>query len=318
MAPFLATVGAIVMLVLSALACGGDPAEPTAPSPPHVQPSTPTAAGTHRAVPPASRRAVRIVFVDVGQGDAILVRSGAREMLVDGGADGAAAAVIAAARGAGIADLDLVVTSHMHADHIGATDELVRFYRPERALIAGGCDGALRRAFKVARTHVRQARRGDTFTLGRVKVKVLSPADCAGEANEESLVLLLEVAGRRLLLTGDLTGPNEAAVGEICSRGPPIYLLKVAHHGSRHSTASGFLAAVAPAFAIVCVGPNPYGHPTRETIGRLTVAGACTYSTQHNGTIALTIGASGATTWRFARSSKALARASREKGGAGG
>lgn len=257
----------------------------------------------------------RIVFVNVGQGDAILVQSGSHEMLIDGGPGGSAGRVEAAARKAGIKDLDLVVVSHMHADHIGATDDLVYAYDPERALIAGSCDGSLRNAFSAVGTKVRQTRRGDSFTLGSVKARVLSPKSVSGEANEDSVVLLLDVAGRRILLTGDITGPKEAAVGAICARGPPLYLLKVAHHGSRYSTSSSFLDETDPRFAVICVGPNSYGHPTPETLARLKAEGTRIYSTQKNGTITVTISASGAVKWQFGKSSRPVSRAGKSSGG---
>jgi competence protein ComEC len=236
-------------------------------------------------------------------------------MLVDGGPGGTAGAVESAAGRAGIKDLDLVVVSHMHADHIGATDDLVYDYDPERALIAGSCDSALGSAFAASGTKVKQVRRGDSLTVGSVKVKVLSPAGISGDENEDSLVLLLEVAGKRILLAGDLTGPNEAAVGGITARGPPLYLLKVAHHGSRYSTSSTFLDDADPQFAVICVGPNSYGHPTPDTVSRLKAEGTRIYSTQKNGTITLTIAASGAVRWQFSKTSNPVTSAGGSSGG---
>ena len=72
--------------------------------------------------------------------------------------------------------------------------------------------------------------------FGAARAEVLSPAGLSGDANRDSVVLRLDAGGRSFLFTGDCTGPNEAAVGSICARGPPIDVLKVAHHGSRYST----------------------------------------------------------------------------------
>lgn len=325
---FIAVILAGIALALMTAGCGetteppnvGAPDDGAQPSATPSRSAKPTPAPSKTKATPSSGSSgpVRIVFANVGQGDAILVQAGSHEMLVDGGPSGSAGAVSSAASKAGITDLDLVVVSHMHADHIGATDELVYEYDPERAFIAGTCNTTLKSAFSASHTKVKQARRGDSFTLGSVKVKVLSPGGISDEANEDSLVLLLEVAGKRLLLAGDLTGLNEAAVGSICARGPPLYLLKVAHHGSRYSTSSAFLDDTDPRFAVICVGPNSYGHPTPDTISRLKAEGTRIYSTQKNGTITLTISASGAATWRFAKSSKPVTSAGGSAGGSSG
>ncbi len=292
---------------------GGAAAPPPAAPTPSGTPATPAPAPSPKPTPTAaagaataSKTVTKIVFVDVGQGDAILITSGKTDVLVDGGPEGSDAAVAAAMRRAGMDDLGVVVATHMHADHVGATDELIERYRPQKLLLAGACSSTLKDALRGAGGKLKQARRGDAFRWGALRVKVLSPATISGDANEDSLVLLLEVAGRRILLTGDLTGPNEAAVGSICARGPPLFLLKVAHHGSRYSTCTGFLGDTRPRFAVISVGPNSYGHPTPDTVGRLRTSGARVYTTQKNGTITVTILPSGVGRWRFGRSSKAL------------
>ena len=83
-----------------------------------------------------------------------------------------------------------------------------------------------------------------------------------------------------------------------------MYLLKVAHHGSRYSTGASFLDDVDPRLAVICMGPNSYGHPTPETIRRLRASGARVYATQKNGTITVTIAPSGKAAWSFSRRSK--------------
>jgi competence protein ComEC len=266
--------------------------------------ATPSAKAT-AATPKAPDGVVtKIVFVNVGQGDAILIKSGKADVLVDGGPEGSEAAVSAAMRKVGMDEIDVVVATHMHADHVYATDDLIDRYRPGKLVLAGSCLPILKQASQHVGAKLEQARRGETFRWGAVKAKVLSPAKVSGEANEDSVVLLLEVAGRRLLLTGDLTGPNEAAVGSICARGPPLFLLKVSHHGSRYSTGSGFLSDTDPKFAIISVGPNSYGHPTPDTVKRLRSSGARVFTTQKNGTIVLTIKPSGAVSWKFGKTSK--------------
>jgi beta-lactamase superfamily II metal-dependent hydrolase len=257
---------------------------------------------TSRAAP-ATTTLARIAFVSVGQGDAILIKSGPADVLVDGGPEGASAAVDTAMRELGMRELDVVVATHMHADHIGAADDLTLTHGPERVLVAGRVHASMKQAARAAGADLVQARRGDTYRWGAVKAEVMSPGGVSGDANADSIVLLLEVGGRRILLTGDLTGPNEEVVAGICARGPPLYALKVSHHGSRSATASGFLGRTDPRFAVISVGANSYGHPTPETVSRLTSSGARVYTTQKNGTITLTVRSSGSVRWEFSRSS---------------
>src|SRR5665647_1937339 len=146
------------------------------------------------------------------------------------------------------------------------------------------------------------------------RAEVLSPAGLSGDANSDSVVLRLDAGGRSFLFTSDCTGPNEAAVGSICARGPPIDVLKVAHHGSRYSTTSAFLADTRPRVAVICVGPNSYGHPTPATVGRLLAAGSRVYTTWKNGGVTFTVSAAGALSVSFARSSQPLKKATAAPG----
>jgi len=259
-----------------------------------------------------------VTFLDVGEAASAIVRApNGHAMLVDAGRQGNAVTVSDAHAAEGITRLDYVVGTHEDADHIGGMGALVRDHRPSKAFIAGACDTRLRAAFEAARTRIRQVRRGASLRFGAVRAKVLSPASLSGDKNADSVVLLLEANGRRILLTGDLTGPNEAAVGSITARGPPLDVLKVAHHGSAYSTDSRFLAQARPRFAVIEVGRNSYGHPSPATVTRLRQAGARIYTTQRNGTVTLTIRPDGTTAWRFTKSSRPLLKV-RSRAASGG
>ncbi len=205
----LTVVAATVLFALGGCGATSGP-ETTARATPSLSPST--------QKPPApspgatkTQAATRIVFVNVGQGDAMLIKSGRADVLVDGGPEGAARRVAAAMRRSGIRDLDTVVVTHPHADHVGAVDDLTRSYDPERVLVAGRCDPAVRRAARAAGARLVQTRRGDTYRWGAVKVRVLSPGRLSRDANADSLVLLLEVDG----------SPDPAHGGPHgCERGP--------------------------------------------------------------------------------------------------
>ena len=188
----------------------------------------------------ASGLTTRIVFVRVGQGDAIVVESGAWTMLVDGGPPGAEGRVAAVLRRLDTNRLDALVVSHPHQDHVGGLPEIIDDFDPKLALLpprsGTSAYGELKRDLRSEGSRIVTARKGQSFRFGAVRVRVLSPLRPGGDANEDSVVLLLEAGGKRFLFTGDCTGPTSRSVGSICARGPPLYLLKVAHHGSRYST----------------------------------------------------------------------------------
>jgi competence protein ComEC len=285
------------------------PTPKPAASKPGAKPASPAGAG--------GGAAARIVFVDVGQGDAAIVRSGAWAGLIDGGPAGSEGRIEAALGRLGVRRLSTVFVSHMHADHIGGLPGVVADLRPRQAFVAGSPTSSLASAFRAAGTSVIQARRGGALRFGALRVSVLSPASVSGDPNADSLVLLVTAGGRRILFAGDCTGPNEAAVGSICARGPPIDVLKVAHHGSRYSTTTTFLDGARPRSAVISVGANSYGHPTQETIDRLRSSGARVYSTQKSGSITVTVSSGGAVSWSFARSSAQVRRGAADGGGSG-
>lgn len=232
--------------------------------------------------------------LDIGQGDAILVRTPAgKSVLIDAG-DGKID-VAPLLRERGVEQLDLVVGTHPHADHIGGMQEVVEAL-PVRNYTDNGLPHTtqtydkLMAAIEAREIPYRAAQDGQVYDLDDgARLDVLFPAEAPlqntrSDLNANSVVIRLTHQGHCMLLVGDAEAPTEDA---LVTRGlGPCEVLKVAHHGSNHSSTPRFLDAVKPRYALVSVGEgNRYGHPGEETMERLHAAGVTVYRTDLGGTI---------------------------------
>jgi len=239
-----------------------------------------------------------LAMLDVGQGDAVLLRSGDRGpvILVDGGGfrrgNFAEAALLQALAAEGVHRIDLAILSHGDSDHCRGLLELTWYLRIERLWAApvelrDGCGRALADRFG-GRMH--GVGRGHAGRVGAWGLEVLHPApDRADGGNSASMVVRACAGGSCVLLTGDLDlmGERELLVGAR-RRGIPLRseVLKVAHHGSRTSTGAALLAAVKPNLALVSAGRrNPYGHPSPEVVTRIERRGVRVLRTDLHGRI---------------------------------
>ncbi len=245
---------------------------------------------------PALAADLRVRFIDVGQGDGILILSpDHKAVLVDAGPPEASTAVLAALRAEHVSHLDLVIATHAHLDHIGGMVKVLKQV-PTRFYMDPGFpygSSAYKRLLKYLEAHhvpVRTARRGRTINLGGGAVlHLLAPQmpffhDTRSDPNANSVVGRLTYGKVSILLTGDAEAPTEARL--VKGGGLKSTVLKVCHHGSRYSSTPAFLAAVKPKIAVISVGVhNRYGHPSKQTIRRLEAVGAKVYRTDLDGTV---------------------------------
>ena len=246
------------------------------------------------------RQLTELHVLDVGQGDAIVLRTRTgRWIVVDAGrawATGDAGRSIVvpyiAHRGG---DVALFVLSHPHADHVGGAASLFAALHPRRFLDPGYVGttpaylAALREA-RVERIPWQRVRPGDSLVVDEVVLTALAPdsawASHLDDANLASTVLVARVGTVRFLLTGDAEAPEEAWLVARDSTALRADVLKVAHHGSATSTTPPFLAAVRPRLALVSVGAhNTYGHPDATVLAALAASGASVLRTDLAGTI---------------------------------
>lgn len=239
--------------------------------------------------------AVGVAFLDVGQGDAVLLRQGAEGILVDGGGwprgDLGGRVLVPALAEAGVASLQALVLTHPDRDHCGGLLDVASYLRVREVWSGPGWEGddCVARLMALPATRLRVLWRGAARDWGSWRFVVLGPE--AGERtparNERSLVIRAEASGIRVLLTGDIGSATERRL--LVERGTlevAADLLKVAHHGSRKSTETAFLRAVAPRLAVVSAGSgNPYGHPAPELWDRLTRAGVPRLRTDRDGQV---------------------------------
>lgn len=240
-------------------------------------------------------RGLEVSFLDVGQGDAILLAPpGADPLLVDGGPPGGDLARELDAEGVG--RLAAVVVTHTDLDHAGGLAELLGA-RPIGVLLHGDPPGALRSAAAGAGVPLRRLAQGERFRLGRLRVEVLWPPEpssaalpppASGERNARALVLLARWRDFSLLLTAD-------AEAEAVPIAPgDVDVLKVAHHGSVDAGLPALLERARPELAVISVGAdNPYGHPTPTTLAALEGAGVPVLRTDLDGEVEVSAGADG-------------------------
>ncbi len=245
-------------------------------------------------LPGTLRPARELVFLDVGQGDATLLRLPGLTMLVDAGGsvgsdyDVGGRRVLPALRALGVRKLDVAVATHADTDHIEGLAAVLRGL-PVGELWIGqrkADDPVLTAVLAAARERgvpVREVRRGDEVEAAGVKVTVLWPqgAPWSDEDNANSVALRVTDGGWHAALLGDLPDPVEGQIGV-----GPLNLLKTAHHGSRFSTDATFLAQTHPKDALISVGArNTYGHPNAAVLERLAGAGVRVWRTDLQGTV---------------------------------
>lgn len=233
----------------------------------------------------------RVVVMDVGQGDAVLVTDGAAAVLVD---TGPGDAVVAALARANVFHLDAVVLTHLHADHAGGLEDVLGSVAVGEVVVPEGTD----RAELPGGAAVREICYRDALRVGRFSLRAVSPVEPAGgEGNEGSLELLLSFDDGARTLTGLLAADAEVEeTSAAVERGDvgDIDFLKVGHHGSEASLDAATAAALAPEVSVASAGEgNSYGHPDPACVEVLEGAGSVFLCTIWAGDVTVEPGAEG-------------------------
>lgn len=236
---------------------------------------------------PDSADAVR--FVDVGQGDCTLVQSNGRVMLIDTGDASHAIAVCRYIHSLGFDEIDRVIITHPHADHLGGLETICKNMKVGSVYVTSvePSDSRDREAlggFKSAYLgEIIPIDQMNPFKFGNFRVWTYFFDERAADENDRSAVISLSLGEYDFLITGDIS-QNDVNINQSAD------VLKVAHHGSKTGTSFQFLKAVSPEYAVISVGAdNSYGHPTDEVLARLNDSGTKVYRTDCNGTVSFLI-----------------------------
>lgn len=235
---------------------------------------------------------LEVHFIDVGQGDAALVKCGDAAMLIDAGENDKGTLVQNYIRKQGIKSLDYLIVTHPHSDHCGGADVIVTKYDIDTIIMPNyAADTASYRdviqALDGKNYRVTEPVAGDVYKLGDAEFTIVAPnsGDYGDNANNYSVGILLEHGGNKFLFTGDA---EEEAEEDIAANGMDISadVLKIGHHGSRTSSSKEFMDAVSPEYAVISCGEdNEYGHPHAATLNTLRGMGVKVFRTDEQGSL---------------------------------
>ena len=239
-------------------------------------------------------------FFNVGQGDACLLQSAGKAILIDAGPPEAGPVIVNWMKNHNISSLETVIVTHPHSDHIGGIPSILKHMKVGQVIDNGDIHSTptyTNYLSTIEKRHVplTSAHAGEVIRTGPdLTIEVLHPEKELGDdINDNSMVLKISSAHTTALLMGD-AGKNIEQ--QIMSEGTDLKadIFKVGHHGSRHSSEKTFINQVNPEIAIVSLGPdNEYGYPQQDPITYLTATGAQIYRTDQEGTISIICNESG-------------------------
>ena len=246
--------------------------------------------------PSITDKVLQIHFIDVGQADCIFIEYGDFAMLIDGGNKADSSLVVSYLEQQGVEELDAVVCTHAHEDHVGGLPAVLAVYptkavyAPTKTYSSNIFDSFLYYVDQQG-LEVTIPSPGDTIEAEGLGISVLGPVESYADPNNTSIVLMLSHGENRFLFTGDM---EKEAEGDMLDHWGDSFdwsadVLKAGHHGSNTSTGYRFLNAVMPDYTVISVGKdNSYGHPGESTLSRLEDAESIVFRTDLLGTVIAT------------------------------
>lgn len=239
--------------------------------------------------------ATTIHFIDVGQGQCVLICSDGHNMLIDGGEKEYSSKIVSYIENLDIDKLDYVIATHPHSDHIGGlsgviehfeVDEIIAPMIPDTLVPTSNSYYDFLNAVKKNGKGMSKAIAGEIYNLGDSQFEIIAPlSEESDDLNNYSVVCVFKYGENTALFGGDASEYEE---NDILKSGADIDvdLLNVFHHGSSSSSGKEFLYNVSPEYCVImCGADNSYGHPNKSTIDRLEVYTDNIYRTDLQGTI---------------------------------
>lgn len=237
---------------------------------------------------------LEVHFLDVGQGDAALIKCGGQSMLIDAAENGKGTAIQYYLQKQGVEKLDYLLLTHPDSDHIGSADVIITKFDIDHVFMSN-YEKANKTYQKVIQAldykwlKWETPQVGSTFMLGSASCTILGPNGEYDDPNNASIAVLIQNGENSFLFTGDAEKKAEEDIMESCrEKGLPLQaqVYQVGHHGSSTSSSEDFLDAVKPEYAVISCGKdNSYGHPHEEVLERFEQRGIQVYRTDEQGTI---------------------------------
>lgn len=233
---------------------------------------------------------IEVHFIDVGQGDATLIKADGHAMLIDAGENDKGTAVQLYLKKQGVEQLDYLVLTHTDSDHIGGADVIIsKFdigqiflsdFKKDNRTYRDLMDSMRSRHMSFSTPKV-----GAEYELGNASFTILAPNDTYDDPNNSSIALIVDYGKNSFLFSGDC---EEEAERDILANGInlDVDVYQAGHHGSRTSSSEEFLDEMSPAYAVIsCAQGNRYGHPHAQTLNNLRARGIRVFRTDEQGSV---------------------------------
>jgi competence protein ComEC len=243
----------------------------------------------------AATKNMSVHFINVGQGDATYIKTPAgADILIDGGRQGMGDDVVRYLKKLKVDDIEVMIATHPDADHIGGLDEVLKAYKVESIYAPKVSHTTVAyknflNAVKAERRTIKTASVGVKIPLTGITAKFVGPVKSYSKSalNDWSAVLHITYNKNKFLFAGDAEKASETDMIK-AKQTLKADVLKVGHHGAKTSSSTNFLNVVRPKYAVISVGKNSYGHPTKDVLNRFKLIKSTVYRTDQRGTIVFT------------------------------